>query len=71
SNRGGAGCPAGPEGGGIAAVLAQSVFSHLPRVGGNIWDPVSEFATSMALGNPSGASLQTQLDRMVEGVTAR
>ena len=55
----------------IAALLAQSEFSQLQRVGGKFWDPVSEFAGSMARGNPSGASLQSQLDRMVEGVTAR
>ena len=55
----------------IAALLEQSEFSQLQRVGGKFWDPVTEFAGSMAAGNPSGASLQSQLDRMVEGVTAR
>lgn len=55
----------------IAALLAQSEFSQIQRVGGNFWTPVEEFAASMAQGNPSGASLQAQLDRMVEGVTAR
>ena len=55
----------------IAALLEQSNYSQLQRVGGKFWDPVTEFATSMAQGNPSGASLQAQLDRMVEGVTAR
>ena len=55
----------------IAALLAQSEFSQLQRVGGKFWDPVSVFAGSMAQGNPSGASLQSQLDRMTEGVTAR
>ncbi len=55
----------------IAALLAQSEFSQLQRVGGKFWDPVSQFAGSMAAGNPSGASLQAQLDRLVEGVTAR
>lgn len=55
----------------IAALLAQSEFSQLQRIGGKFWDPVAEFAQSMALGNPSGASLQAQLDRLVEGVTAR
>lgn len=55
----------------IAALLAQSEFSQLQRVGGKFWDPVAAFAGSMAEGNPSGASLQAQLDRMVEGVTAR
>lgn len=55
----------------IAALLAQSEFSQLQRVGGKFWDPVAEFAGSMADGNPSGIPIQTQLDRMVEGVTAR
>ena len=55
----------------IAALLEQSNYSQLQRVGGKFWDPVTEFATSMALGNPSGASLQTQLDKMVEGVIER
>ena len=55
----------------IAALLAQSEHSQLQRVGGKFWDPVAEFAASMAAGNPSGASLQAQLDRMAEGVMAR
>ena len=55
----------------IAALLAQSEYSQLQRVGGKYWDPVTEFATSMAEGNPSGTPLQAQLDRLVEGVTAR
>ena len=55
----------------IAALLEQSNYSQLQRVGGKFWDPVSEFSGNMALGNPSGASLQTQLDRLVEGVSAR
>jgi len=55
----------------IAALLAQSEFSQLQRVGGKFWDPVSEFALNMAAGNPAGTSLQAQLDRLSEGVTAR
>ena len=55
----------------MAALLAQAEFSQVQRVGGNFWAPVEEFAASMADGNPSGASLQAQLDRMVENVTAR
>ena len=55
----------------IAALLAQSEFSQLQRVGGKFWDPVSEFALNMAAGNPSGAPLQAQLDRLAEGVSAR
>ncbi len=54
----------------ITALIAQSEFSCLQRIGGNFWDPVSEFATNMAAGNPEGKSLQEQLDVMVEGITA-
>lgn len=55
----------------IAALLEQSEFSQLQRVGGKFWDPVSKFAGNMASGNPSGQSLQKQLDEMAESVTAR
>ena len=55
----------------IRALLEQSEFSQLQRVGGKFWDPVAAFAGSMAEGNPSGTPLQEQMDRMVEGVTAR
>ena len=55
----------------IAALLAQSNFSQLQRVGGKFWDPVAEFSGNLAAENPSGASLQVQLDRLVEGVCAR
>ncbi len=55
----------------IAALLAQSEFSQLQRVGGKFWDPVAAFAGSMARGNPSGASLQAQLDCLAEDVAAR
>ncbi len=71
SNRSAAASPEVQQSAAIAALLAQSEFSQIQRVGGNIWEPVAEFASSMAQGNPSGASLQVQLDRMVEGVTAR
>ena len=71
SNISAAGSPEVQSSQAIAALLAQSEFSQLQRVGGKFWDPVTEFAASMAQGNPSGTSLQTQLDRMVEGITAR
>ncbi len=55
----------------ITALLEQSEFSQLQRVGGKFWDPVSKFAENMAAGNPSGQNLQEQLDEMAEGVSAR
>ena len=55
----------------IAALLEQSEFSQLQRVGGKFWDPVIVFAENMAKGNPSGQDLQEQLDEMVEGISAR
>lgn len=55
----------------IAALLEQSEFSQLQRVGGKFWDPVSLFAGNMAAGNPSGQDLQEQLDQMTADVCAR
>ncbi len=55
----------------ITALLDQSEFSQLQRVGGKFWDPVSKFAGNMAAGNPSGQNLQEQLDEMAEAVSAR
>ncbi|MDE7339107.1 MAG: extracellular solute-binding protein [Lachnospiraceae bacterium] len=55
----------------ITALLEQSAFSQLQRVGGKFWDPVSKFAENMAAGNPSGRNLQEQLDEMAEAVSAR
>lgn len=55
----------------IAALLEQSEFSQLQRVGGKFWDPVTKFAESMAEGNPSGQDLQEELDEMAEGISAR
>ncbi len=55
----------------IAALLEQSEFSDLQRVGGHFWDPVAEFAKNMAAGNPTGEDLQKQLDKMTEDIIAR
>lgn len=53
----------------IQAVLAQSEYGTLQRIGGNYWEPVSEFGTDMANGNPSGNTLQEVMDKMVEAIT--
>ena len=55
----------------IAALIEQSEFSQIQRVGGKFWDPVASFAGNMAEGNLSGQDLQEQLDAMAEGICAR
>lgn len=54
----------------IVALLEQSEFSNLQRIGGNFWEPVEAFSKIMAAGNPEKVSLQDLLDKMAEGVTA-
>ena len=54
----------------ITALIDQSEYSCLQRIGGNFWDPVTVFATNIAAGNPEGKNLQELLDTMVEGITA-
>lgn len=53
----------------IAALLAQSEFSHLQRVGGNLWQPVTDFTTALLGGDTD--DLQEKLDTLVEGISAR
>ncbi len=55
----------------ISALLSQSEFSQIQRVGGKFWDPVTVFAENMAAGNATGEDLQKQLDKMVDEITAR
>lgn len=54
----------------IHALLEQSEFSCLQRIGGNFWNPVSAFTAELLAGNPSGESYQKLLDAMVEGIIA-
>ncbi|MBO5030473.1 MAG: extracellular solute-binding protein [Lachnospiraceae bacterium] len=53
----------------ISALIEQSDYARLQRVGDTFWDPVAEFAKNMAAGNAAGDSLQDQLDKMAEKVT--
>lgn len=53
----------------IAALLAQSEFSQLQRVGGNFWQPVTDFTAAMLDGDTD--DLQEKLDTLVEGISAR
>ena len=54
----------------IAALLEQSEFSCLQRIGGNFWEPVTTFTADILAGNMKGKNLQEQLDIMVDGIIA-
>lgn len=53
----------------IQAVLAQSEFGRLQRVGNSFWTPCTEFGNIMAAGNPTGTDLQEIMDTLVSGIT--
>lgn len=54
----------------IQALLAQSEFASLQRIGGAYWDPTSEFGNTIAAGNPTGIDLQEMMDNLVKKITA-
>ena len=54
----------------IQAVIAQSQYGKLQRVGNSYWDACTAFADTMAAGNPSGQDLQEIMDMLVDGITA-
>lgn len=54
----------------ILAVIEQSKYGQLQRVGNNYWSPCTDFANILLEGNPAGKPLQELLDDMVEGITA-
>lgn len=54
----------------VSAVLEQSEYSELQRIGGNFWDPAQEFGTMMATGKTNGKSLQKILDETVKNIKA-
>lgn len=54
----------------IQALIQQSEFAKLQRVGANYWDPVAEYGQALAKGNVNPNKLQSLLDTLVEGITA-
>lgn len=54
----------------IQAVIAQSEYGVLQRVGNNYWDPFTAFGENLAAGNPSGTDPQEIIDKLVAGITA-
>lgn len=53
----------------IHAVIEQSQFGRLQRVGNSYWDPCLEFGGIMAQGNPEQTDLQELMDKLVAGIT--
>ncbi len=54
----------------VQAVIAQSEFSELQRLGVNFWDAATAFGNQMAKGNTGGEDLQTLLDNTVKKIKA-
>lgn len=54
-----------------AAVMEQSEFSQLQRVGEKFWQPPVEVAMCIYADNPPGADFQRMLDVMVNKMTAK
>lgn len=57
----------------ITAVIEQSEFGVIQKVGGKFWDPAATFGENIAQGKIDGsddAAVQEALDSLVEGVTA-
>ena len=53
----------------IQAVLQQSEFASLQRVGGEYWEPAGELGSAAITGNTEGYGTQEFLDLIVEGIT--
>ena len=53
----------------IRAVIAQSEFGKLQRVGNNYWDACTKFGNIMAKGNKDNVKLQKLMDTLVEEIT--
>lgn len=54
----------------IAAVIDQSQYGVLQRVGNSYWNACTNFADTIAAGNPDNMPLQDLMDRLVNGITA-
>lgn len=54
----------------IAAVIDQSQYGVLQRVGNSYWNACTSYADTIAAGNPDNMPLQDLVDRMVSGITA-
>lgn len=55
----------------IAAVIEQSQYGVLQRIGNSYWDACTTFVDSLLGGNTDSENLQELLDKLVEGITQR
>ena len=53
----------------ITAVIEQSAYGTLQRVGNNFWTPCTEFVDTLVGGEYDRSRLQDMLDKMVKGIT--
>lgn len=54
----------------IKALLEQSAYGSLQRIGGKYWEPVAAFGVNMADGSAEGRNLQEIMDKLVSDITA-
>ncbi|MDD7641027.1 MAG: extracellular solute-binding protein [bacterium] len=54
----------------IQAVLEQSQYSELQRLGSNFWAASTTLGNTLAAGNPEHVDLQQLMDTAVEGITS-
>lgn len=52
----------------ITAVIDQSQYGTLQRVGNSYWDPCTEYGTILAAGNPDGKPIQDMVDTLASGI---
>lgn len=53
----------------IQAVIEQSQYGNLQRVGNSFWDATMDFADNILAGNPAGMDAQEMMDTLVDGIT--
>lgn len=54
----------------VQAILDQSQYGNLQRVGTKYWDACTAFANIMIDGNPNNMSMQDLMDTLTDGITA-
>lgn len=54
----------------IKAVIEQSEYGTLQRIGNPYWEPCVSFGENILAGNPEGKTPQELMDILVEGITA-